>query len=804
MDFTHEPSFIVSKLLTLAETQIIPKLRESVAAGNLPFGAAITTQEHLEPMTVSTNHVRDSPLLHGETNCIREFFLKPKDSRPEPCNSVFFSTHQPCSLCLSGLAWTGFPIIYYLFTYEETRDLLGIPKEIDILESVFRVRAPGDTDETLRARPLYNRRNSEEDRRHFRKEAERVKSLWEPLNSPSSSRSRNFERGKKDEALGYTGTQDQDRLTKILGGESMETRQDFVPKHQGPNVFPCHPLFNRLLRLASRNPPKICVRDLQLNCERTHLELLTDVLNLRNAIHGSLDEATKKTLKKNGGLYMAVLAPGGYEFTCAVLAILALGAAVVPMTIVLPVQEAAYFINKSQAKAVLVSSSAMDLGAELASTVSNTNNLNFHCLPILPSLFRPPLGPLDIMISSDRYLDENSPGVVIFTSGTTGPPKGSVMRRAYTFDGATAVAEHYNLTESDSILHILPVHHATGIGIMFFPFLISGCLIEFRSGSFDEGWLWDRWREGARDITKRITFFSGIPTIYMRMKRHYQRVLSRLPSAELTEYIAGARQFRVCLCGTSALPKPINDFWTSIFQKRIFQRYGATEFGAVFKVMMGDGEPPDGTVGERVPGIDLKLSDGDEGEVLVKSPWMFSKYLGDSAATAQAHDTDGYYKTGDIARREGKYYWIVGRASLDIIKSGGYKISALDVERELLSLPYIGEAMVVGVGDEEFGQRVAALVSLQNEELTNEWRQSHSSKDHKLTIDALRQDLKSRLAGYKMPTLLREIEGELPKTGTGKVMKKTLGPQFFPVDYSTQRQVQAWNPRRRSSLLSRL
>ena len=202
----HDPSVIVSAFLKLAETQIIPKLRESVAAGNPPFGAAISTQEHLKPVTVSTNHCRDSPLLHGETNCIREFFLNPKDSRPEPCNSVFFSTHQPCPLCLSGLAWTRFPIIYYLFTYEDTNNLLGISGEIDILEEVFRVRAPGDTDETLRARPLYNKRNKlfstvsiselideipdEKDRQYLGKEAERVKSLWEPLNYAFVNRGR--------------------------------------------------------------------------------------------------------------------------------------------------------------------------------------------------------------------------------------------------------------------------------------------------------------------------------------------------------------------------------------------------------------------------------------------------------------------------------------------------------------------------------------------------------------------------------------------------------------------------------------
>jgi malonyl-CoA/methylmalonyl-CoA synthetase len=166
---------------------------------------------------------------------------------------------------------------------------------------------------------------------------------------------------------------------------------------------------------------------------------------------------------------------------------------------------------------------------------------------------------------------------------------------------------------------------------------------------------------------------------------------------------------------------------------------------------------------------------------------MFSKYLRDPQATASAHDRNGYFRSGDIARREGKYYFIIGRASLDIIKSGGYKISALDVERELLSLPYVAEAMVVGVAEEEYGQRVAALISLQEEEMPT----TSPSKDV-LTIDDLRRDLRERLAGYKLPTLLRIADRELPKTVTGKVQKKILGPRFFPTDHHEHPKVQKW------------
>ena len=455
-----------------------------------------------------------------------------------------------------------------------------------------------------------------------------------------------------------------------------------------------------------------------------------------------------------------------------------------------PTEEAAYFVRQSGVVAILTASTALELGSSLEDLVQKTHSATFTSISIKSALLQShnPIPVDTILISSDRYLDDNGPGLVIFTSGTTGPPKGAVMRRAYLHDGASAVAGYYGVTEEDVLLSVLPVHHATGIGINVFPFLVSGACIEFRSGGFDPEWMWNRWKQGG------LTFFSGVPTIYMRMMRYYQQHLSELPAEDLTQYVRGAQQLRACLCGTSALPFPIADFWAKLTGRRILQRYGASEFGAIFKVSDRDTDCPDGTVGEAVPGVDVKLSEGDKGEVLVRSPWMFSGYINDSDATARAHTDEGYYKTGDIAYREGKYYFIVGRASLDIIKSGGYKISALDVEREILSLPYIQEAMVVGVPDEELGQRVAVAVTLREEELDAR----HGSKradgvGHMLTMPTLRQELRSRLAGYKMPTLLRIVEGELPKTATGKVMKRVLGPQLFPPNYRLDPGVQVWH-----------
>jgi malonyl-CoA/methylmalonyl-CoA synthetase len=142
-------------------------------------------------------------------------------------------------------------------------------------------------------------------------------------------------------------------------------------------------------------------------------------------------------------------------------------------------------------------------------------------------------------------------------------------------------------------------------------------------------------------------------------------------------------------------------------------------------------------------------------------------YLDNEEATKAAHDENGYFKTGDIGRREGHMFFITGRASVDILKSGGYKISAIEIERALMELPYVKEVAVIGVADDEYGQRVGAMLVTQGIQLT-------------LTLETLRKDLKDKLAKYKMPTLLRLFDGELPKGPTGKVQKKVLGETYFP------------------------
>ncbi|KAI0187515.1 hypothetical protein EV127DRAFT_436032 [Xylaria flabelliformis] len=177
--YDADPVALLKALLATVEADIIPLTSKGVSSGSKLFGAAILSKAGLVPLTMSTNNEVASPLLHGEINCIQQFFAqtsfpdpldasKPAASsqRPNPRDCVFLATHEPCSLCLSGITWSGFDNFFYLFTYEDSRDLFSIPYDIEILQEVFRVPAilassgSGEIDgEDLEARQLYNRRN---------------------------------------------------------------------------------------------------------------------------------------------------------------------------------------------------------------------------------------------------------------------------------------------------------------------------------------------------------------------------------------------------------------------------------------------------------------------------------------------------------------------------------------------------------------------------------------------------------------------------------------------------------------------
>jgi tRNA(Arg) A34 adenosine deaminase TadA len=149
----------VSRLLDVIEHDIVPKTADGVTRGNKLFGAAILRKSDLSVVIAETNNETENPLWHGEIHAIKRFYELPADHRPDPRDCIFVTTHEPCSLCLSGITWSGFDNFYFLFSHEDSRDSFAIPYDIQILQAIYAVPDPGV--ETVPAdRPLYNRHNA--------------------------------------------------------------------------------------------------------------------------------------------------------------------------------------------------------------------------------------------------------------------------------------------------------------------------------------------------------------------------------------------------------------------------------------------------------------------------------------------------------------------------------------------------------------------------------------------------------------------------------------------------------------------
>lgn len=150
---------LVGRLLDVIEHDLLPLTRQAITAGNKVFGAAIVRKDDLSLVVAATNDETVSPLLHGEIHAIQKFYELPADQRPPAKDCIFLATHEPCSLCLSGITWSGFDNFHYLFSYDDTRDAFGIPHDIRILREVYAAPDP-DREAAAPDRPLYNRKNA--------------------------------------------------------------------------------------------------------------------------------------------------------------------------------------------------------------------------------------------------------------------------------------------------------------------------------------------------------------------------------------------------------------------------------------------------------------------------------------------------------------------------------------------------------------------------------------------------------------------------------------------------------------------
>ncbi|OMC49828.1 acyl-CoA synthetase [Mycobacterium sp. IS-1264] len=340
-----------------------------------------------------------------------------------------------------------------------------------------------------------------------------------------------------------------------------------------------------------------------------------------------------------------------------------------------------------------------------------------------------------------------STAMVIYTSGTTGAPKGVVLSRRAIAADLDALAQAWQWTADDVLVHGLPLFHVHGLVLGLLGSLRIGNRFVHTGRPTPAGYAQARVERGG-------TLFFGVPTVW-------SRVVADEAAAE------ALRPARLLVSGSAALPVPVFDRLARLTGHRPIERYGASE-SLITVSTRADGERRAGWVGLPLAGVETRLLDDDGGPVphdgetvgklQVRGPMMFDGYLNRPEATADAFEPDGWYRTGDVAVvDDAGMHRIVGRESVDLIKSGGYRVGAGEIETSLLGHPGVQEAAVVGLPDEDLGQRIVAFVVASSE----------------LKADDLISHVAGELSVHKRPREVRIVDA-LPRNAMGKVLKKRL------------------------------
>ena len=346
--------------------------------------------------------------------------------------------------------------------------------------------------------------------------------------------------------------------------------------------------------------------------------------------------------------------------------------------------------------------------------------------------------------------------MILFTSGTTNRPKGVVSTHANIEAQISSLVEAWEWQKDDFIPLILPLHHIHGIINTLSCPLWIGASVDILGGFEVE--------KVIEAISKNnYSVFTAVPSIYFSLIDK----LEKMDETELKLVQTKVKKMRLMMSGSAALAPEIHKKWKKLTGQDLLERYGMTEIGmALSNPLRGEKRP--GSVGMPLPKVEICLMDNNEiitqesvpGEIMIKGPQVFLEYWNQEKATKDSF-FEGWFKTGDVGEIVQGYYKILGRASVDIIKSGGYKISALEIEDILLKHPQVKECAVIGITDKKWGEVVAAVITA-SEELT--------LKD----IQAWSLDF---LSDYKIPRSIKLLE-TLPKNTMGKVLKPELRKLF--------------------------
>lgn len=513
--------------------------------------------------------------------------------------------------------------------------------------------------------------------------------------------------------------------------------------------------YDQLASSALRISSLLCSNDLKTTSEKTKNE-------------------NSAVLAGGCGARIGIVAKPSFEFVAGVLGTWFSGCIAVPLALSYPESELLHVMHDSDISMVL---STEDY-REVLQNVAAKSGAKFSLIPPVPN------------VSSETTVFDQSqaekmdgqrgedPALIVYTSGTTGKPKGVVHTHKSIDAQVQMLTEAWEYTSADQFLHCLPLHHVHGLFNALLVPLYAGATVEFMP-KFSVRGIWQRWRESypvnGNRAGEAITAFTGVPTMYTRLIQGYEAMDTELQAASAS----AAKQLRLMMCGSSALPLPVMQQWETITGHRLLERYGMTEFVmAISNPLRGARKA--GTVGNPLPGVQVKIAEDESGsdaagvgEICVKSPSLFKEYWKLPKVTKDSFTADGFFKTGDTGKQdEDGYYIILGRTSADIMKVGGYKLSALEIESVLLEHPAVAECCVLGLPDKDYGDAVSAIIVLEEEAK----RDQEKSKPV-LSLQELCTWAKDKLAPYKLPTRLF-LWDSLPRNAMGKVNKKELKNQL--------------------------
>uniref|UniRef100_A0A673UZN3 Acyl-CoA synthetase family member 3 n=1 Tax=Suricata suricatta TaxID=37032 RepID=A0A673UZN3_SURSU len=470
------------------------------------------------------------------------------------------------------------------------------------------------------------------------------------------------------------------------------------------------------------------------------------------------------------------------------------GGVAVPLYRKHPQAELEYVIRDSRSAAVLAGQEHVELLGPVA------RRLGVPLLPLPPTVYGAAAEvPGEWGVPERDWRDRGA--MIIYTSGTTGRPKGVLSTHHNVRAMVTGLVHKWAWTKDDVILHVLPLHHMHGVvNKLLCPLWVGATCVmlpEFkaelvsRAGNLCPTKTMEIFSRGCLRCACRL-MVSGSAALPVPVLEKWQRVtghtlLERYGMTEigmaLSNPLTGARVPGTPAATSPCAPSPWESSLGRVLPCWATKPSGGAALSSVFA----------GSVGTPLPGVEVRIvsenpkkdrcpymlhADGNEmetrvtpglaekeGELLVRGPSVFREYWDKPEETRNAFTPDGWFRTGDTAVFKDGTYWIRGRTSVDIIKSGGYKVSALEVERLLMAHPSIADVAVIGVPDMTWGQRVAAVVALQ--------------EGHALSHRELKEWARGVLAPYAVPSELLLVE-EVPRNQMGKVNKRDLVRRFYP------------------------